>query len=426
MAISPIKRYLRRMVLRGWLIAFGLLTLAQTSRAQHDVFFQGFSGRMVSHSKNNASMAGPIRGIQAEASWYLSEKVSGLGQSNLLQETGGDRSNRHRFVGLGINGFDMGDHYRKDKWLGAHDSGNHAAGDYAKGGQVYSALMIWGEHFALSSRLKFRYQWGTGFSYHTQYFSKSDNPLNLAISTPINFAGQLRTSFLYDVSPSITLSLGGNITHFSNGNWHKPNVGYNNFHGNVGVWIRTASYRKNHIHGDRSNGQGNALINDRCYWNTGYNSALGSQYQLGLRWGRRMESLKHPGYFSVAIMEVNRGFLSLSSTGVAKHEWRVGLNGFYEGGFRYKDTFQGGDGRTIAVGSRTELGLFTRHIFRMGRLDLNLDLGVYLHRPLAGKTQFYNCLGFQYHITNRLIFQQRLKAHLNVADFLEWGFLFSI
>ena len=257
------------MVLRGWLIAFGLLTLAQTSRAQHDVFFQGFSGRMVSHSKYNASMAGPIRGIQAEASWYLSEKVSGLGQSNLLQETGGGRSNRHRFVGLGINGFDMGDHYRKDKWLGAHDSGNHAAGDYAKGGLVYSALMIWGEHFALSSRLKFRYQWGTGFSYHTQYFSKSDNPLNLAISTPINFAGQLRTSFLYDVSPSITLSLGGNITHFSNGNWHKPNVGYNNFHGNVGVWIRTASYRKNHIHGDRSNGQGNALNKDRCYWNTG-------------------------------------------------------------------------------------------------------------------------------------------------------------
>ena len=110
------------MVLRGWLIAFGLLTLAQTSRAQHDVFFQGFSGRMVSHSKYNASIAGPIRGIQAEASWYLSEKVSGLGQSNLLQETGGDHSNRHRFVGLGINGFDMGDHYRKDKWLGAHDS----------------------------------------------------------------------------------------------------------------------------------------------------------------------------------------------------------------------------------------------------------------------------------------------------------------
>ncbi|MCX6177224.1 MAG: hypothetical protein NTZ00_07675, partial [Bacteroidetes bacterium] len=114
------------MVLRGLLIAFGLLTLAQTSRAQHDVFFQGFSGRMVSHSKYNSSMAGPIRGFQAEASWYLHGRVSGLGQGNLLQETGGERSNRHRFVGLGINGFDMGDHYRKDRWQGAHDSGNHA------------------------------------------------------------------------------------------------------------------------------------------------------------------------------------------------------------------------------------------------------------------------------------------------------------
>jgi len=25
-----------------------------------------------------------------------------------------------------------------------------------------------------------------------------------------------------------------------------------------------------------------------------------------------------------------------------------------------------------------------------------------------------------------LIFQQRLKAHLNVADYLEWGLLFTI
>lgn len=413
------------MVLRGWHFAFGLLFLAQTLRAQHDVFFQGFSGRMVSHSKYNASMAGPIRGLQAEASWYLSEKVSGIGQSFQWNESENVRSKRHRFVGLGINGFDMGDAARKAKWQASQDSGNLSAEGYAKGGQVYSALMIWGEHVTISNRLKFRYQWGTGLSYHTQYFSKLVNPLNLAISTPVNFAGQLRLSFLYDLSPAITLSLGGNVSHFSNANWQKPNVGYNNFHGNIGVWIRSASYRKNHRIGDDGNGIVSVLKKDRCYWNTGYNSALGSQYQLGLRCGRRMESLKHPGYFSVAILEVNRGFLSMSSTGVAKHEWRMGLNGFYEGGFRYRDTFQGGNGKTISVLPRTELGLFARHIFRMGRLDLNLDLGVYLHRALPGKTQFYNCLGFQYHMTNRLIFQQRLKAHLNVADYLEWGLLFG-
>jgi hypothetical protein len=45
------------MVLRGWLLAFGFLLLALTLQAQHDIFFQGFSGRMISHSKFNASMA---------------------------------------------------------------------------------------------------------------------------------------------------------------------------------------------------------------------------------------------------------------------------------------------------------------------------------------------------------------------------------
>jgi hypothetical protein len=370
-------------------------------------------------------MAGPIWGIQAEASWYLSEIDSGVGQSSQWNELENVRSKRHRFVGLGINGFDMGDANRKAQWQVSHDSGNLSADGYAKGGQVYSALMTWGEHVTISHRLKFRYQWGTGISYHTQYFSKLTNSLNLAISTPVNFAGQLRVSFLYDVSPAITLSLGGNVSHFSNANWQKPNVGYNNFHGNIGVWIRNSSYRKNHRIGDGSDGNVTVANKDRCYWNTDYNAMLGSQYQLGLRCGRRMESLKRPGHYSVAIFEFNRGFLHLSSMGVSKHEWRLGLNGFYETGFRYKDTFQGGDGKTIAVLPRTELGLFARHIFRMGRLDLNLDLGMYMHRPSPGKTQFYNCLGFQYHITNRVIFQQRLKAHLNVADYLEWGFLFG-
>lgn len=420
---SGFNGYLRLMLLRRGLVFIVLFAMAESLFAQHDVFFQGFSGRMVSHSKYNASMAGPVKGFQAEANWLLKDAAKNISGNHSTNKKRLVRLDQHRFVGLGINAFDMGDQYRKDRWLGSHDSANHGSGDYARGGQVYSALMIWGDQIDLTNHFKFRYQWGSGFSYHTRYFSQN-NLLNLAISTPINFTGQLRASFLYYASSAVTFSVGGNITHFSNANWQKPNVGYNNFHGNVGVWIRSPSYRKNHVKRDGTSGQELASEKDRCFWNTSYNSTLGSTYQLGLRFGRRMESLKEPGYFSVAIFELNRGFQSLSEKGIAKHEWRVGVNGFYEGGFRYRDTFQGGDGRTITVGPRSELGLFGRHVFRMGRLDLNLDLGMYLHRPLQGKTQFYNCLGFQYHLTNRLIFQQRLKAHLNVADYLEWGFLY--
>jgi hypothetical protein len=97
------------------------------------------------------------------------------------------------------------------------------------------------------------------------------------------------------------------------------------------------------------------------------------------------------------------------------------LNGFYQGRYGYVDTFSGGSGNEIEVAARGEMGAFLRHLFRMGRFDLLLDLGVYLHRPLEGKTQFYNCLGFQYRLTDRWILQQRLKAHLNNADYLEWG-----
>ena len=419
--------YLRLMKLqRGWAVLF-LYGAMHTLNAQYDVFVQGFSGRMVSHSQYNASMAGPVAGFQVETHWLLRNQ-NGIPPQQIPAEEQSLRlveSRRQRFVGLGVNGFDMGDRYRREYWLQQLDSQGNRSETYAQGGRVFSAMMIFGEQRKLTARWKFRYQWATGFSYHTQYFSPTKNPLNLAISTPLNFSGQLRGSFLYDVSSKITLSLGGNITHFSNANWRKPNVGYNNFHGNVGVWIRTSTYQKRHPSGRLMHLETATSTQDRCHWNTAYNALIGSKYQFGLRFGRRMESLKQPGFFSVMVIEVNRGVKLSGVNGVARHEWRMGLNAFYEGKFDYIDTFQGGNGRSIAVGARKELGLFGRHVFRMGRLDVNLDLGCYLHHPRPNKTQFYNCLGFQYHLSERLIFQQRLKAHLNVADYLEWGLLYA-
>lgn len=359
--------------------------------SQADFAIQGLWGSMVSHSVNNKSMAGVVGGVQGEMRWFLQEKASG--------------DARNGYVGCALYGFDMGDGRRKREFEEKNIIG--AEGSYAQGGQVFSAIGFVGEQIPLGRGWQFKYQWGTGVSWNTKYFDGKTNPKNLAISTPLNFAGQLRLGVSHQFTEQLALNIGGNISHFSNANYNKPNVGYNIVHGHLGV-----TYQLNGSEG-------------RGCWQTKYNDQSPSKHQLGARFGYRMESLKKPGYFPVAVIEYNQlAFNAPREMGIAKHEWRWGLNGFYMGRYGYLDTFAGASGNEIEVSARGEMGAFVRHVFRMGRFDVMLDLGAYLHRPMIGKTQLYNCLGFQYHLGEHWLVQQRLKAHLNDADYLEWGVLY--
>ena len=377
-------------------------------KAQSDIQVEGLLGNMVSHSINNLSMAGRVGGMQVNLHWNLNDQT-GTGHRH--------SSRRQRYVGCAAYGFDMGDGRREVIYNALYGPINDQL--YAKGGEIYSFIGLVGERIQLSPRLDFKYQWGTGASWSTHHFNDKTNPKNLAISTSVNFAGQLRLNLGYKLTDVWSATLGGNISHYSNANIKKPNVGYNIFHANVGVSY--VLHRTNNKHSVGSNQALNGI------WETAYNDRSSAKHQLGLRYGYRQQSLKQPGHFSILVGEYNhRFFLKRGGAENAiggNHEWRYGINAMHEGKFNYRDTFGGGSGQIVSVGSRTELAAFARHLFRMGRFDLQLDLGVYLHKPLQGKTQFFNCLGFQYHATKHLILHQRLKAHLNDADYLEWGAL---
>jgi len=389
----------RRLLLFPWIVGIPFLCLLlspNTAEAQFALSLERLQGRMVSHSVNNASMAGPVGGWQFQADWRMGN--------------GWELQQKPRYIGLALYGFDMGDDRREKDYvalLGAQNDGL-----YARGGMVFAFAGAVGQQLSLLPKLDFRYQWATGVSYHTAYYNAANNPANLAISTRLNFAGQLRADLLCKLSYNSSLLIGGSISHFSNANYRRPNVGYNIVHGNLAWQYRLAPP----THCERKDGrfiQYPALFNRL------------SRSQVALRGGYRMFTLKEPYFFPILIGEWNHR-ISFYSSSVNKtesldnnaqqhpplHEWRYGLNMFAE--------------LPTAVNARhAELAAFARHLFRMGRFDLLLDLGVYLHRPMDGKTQFYNCLGFQYRLTDRWILQQRLKAHLNNADYLEWGLNYS-
>ncbi|MFM6953093.1 MAG: acyloxyacyl hydrolase [Bacteroidota bacterium] len=359
-----------------------MVLVQNTISAQHAISVQRVQGNMVSHSINNASMAGRVGGWQLQSEWKLSADPRA--------------ALKPRYVGLLVYGFDMGDAHRKTAYSDSLGPVND--GLYARGGQVFSFGGLVGQDVHLSPHLNFRYQWSTGVSYHTEFFDSVSNPKNLAISTPINFAGQLRFDLIKKVSDCSDVQLGMGISHFSNANFRKPNVGYNIIYGSL-AW----RYRLN-----------STTTKQASY--SRYQTIQGAGKQLGFRLGYRMYSMKVPVYFPVIVGEWNHKIGSQRGSNSAStelHEWRYGINVFGE--LPHAD-----------IRLKGEVGAFARHVFRMGRFDLLLDLGVYLHKPQPQKTQFYNCLGFQCHLSDRWIFQQRLKAHINNADYLEWGLIYSL
>ena len=357
-------------------------SISVSLEGQDAISVQRIQGDMISHTINNASMAGNVGGWQMQFDRRLNEDPS--------------KHLSPRFVGLTLYGFDMGDARRASAYRDTFGPNND--GLYAKGGKVIAVSGVVGQAIQLNQKWDFHYQWATGVSYHTAYFDAVKNPRNLAISTRINFTGQLRIDLMRQLGNRSQCQLGMGITHFSNANYRKPNVGYNIVQGSI-AW----RYQLNQIRDKQFSHRCCQMVNTK-------------KKQMALRGGYRMFTLIQPDYFPVVVGEWNHKF-SFGQNGKKAesklHEWRYGVNVFYE--------FPHGE-----ITKKMEVGTFARHVFRMGMFDLMLDLGMYLHRPQSNKTQFYNCLGFQCHISDHWIFQQRLKAHLNNADYLEWGLVYNL
>jgi hypothetical protein len=361
---------------------FYIFTLVHQSQAQYAVSMQRLQGNMVSHSINNASMAGKSVGWQFQADWKLSEDQKWNPKS--------------RYVGMTLYGFDMGDARRQTAYLDTYGINND--GLYARGGKVIALAGVAGQMLSISPKWDFQYQWATGVSYHTAFYDSVTNPKNLAVSTRLNFTGQLRFDLQRKFGERAGLQLGLGISHCSNANYRKPNVGYNIVHLNLACKYRISPSAK------------------QQYSYSRFQSTRGSLRQVALRGGYRMLSRKEPMYFPVVVAEWNQKLsLNKSNTSADRelHEWRLGINAFGE-------LYPG------KISDRMEVAAFARHVFKLGLFDITLDLGTYLHKPQLGKTQLFNCLGFQCHINDHWIFQQRLKAHLNNADYLEWGFIYNL
>lgn len=326
---------------------------------------------MVPHSSFTKPLAAPIYGIQSDVLWKMRRENDELtGQKSkykFFPQIGGSLSWMN--MGLAVTGYQLG-----------------------------ASLNLGGEISTVKGPWAFDWHFAHGITYLSEKYDSTSKPINYAIGSTLNYFAQLKAEVKYEFSPNLTMSVGGYLTHVSNGNWEKPNVGLNAIHYGLGL----VYYPNENKNTDRKS----YYILKKHYFTT--------PYSLGMKVAFRAHSIDYPVSFTVFITDFQ--FRIQKS---AHHVWDLGFDLFSDPNYKFTKT-----GQYTGAGDldQLEFAIKAGHQFVYGRVGLRTDLGLYIYKPVSSdKGAFYNAIGLEYRLNQNWALRSRLKAHLNVADYMEFG-----
>jgi hypothetical protein len=237
---------------------------------------------------------------------------------------------------------------------------------------------------------------GSGVGYMSKRFDPVTNPLNRAMSTPLNTSMLFHLLYERRLYENTTLLLGPGLTHYSNGNFSKPNLGINTPQFNLGVNIPLTNAPSK---------EPKDLFALRNH----------SFTEVRAGWATKQAAIADPVRFNIWCASVTHGYMW---SPIRYLRW--GLDWTYDPSLPYQpfypDTRKGYSKRDV-----TSLGIRLGKEYYFGRVSLAGDLGVYIVKPDNGIPEpYYFNLYVLYHYGD-VHFGPRLKTHLGVADIIEFG-----
>ena len=324
-------------------------------------------GSIQSHSPYSESLIAPVYGIQLDADWEMPNE---LRVPNPLEE----RKYLLKYLGATFLVMDMG---------------------LPQTGTQIGAGVSMGAGLPISKNLMIRWRMAHGISYLTQIYDSTSIPVNYAIGSHINYLALLSADVRFNVK-RFGIIAGVNLTNCSNAGRIKPNIGLTSINMNVGV-----SYKP-------------FKTSNRKQYYEAKKKYFAFPFAVGLKLATNQKSLEYPRRSYIWI-----GDISYRNQKSKFTFWDVGLDGFVDPNYQWND-----DGSLTRAGEAENYELAVRggKVFLFGRLGLRLDLGMYIVKPYhSEKPWFYNAFGLDYRLGHHWVARSRLKAHLNKADYMEFG-----
>ncbi len=343
-------------------------SIAQYSK---DIQVNTFQGFLIAHRQDMANMAAHSLGVEV------------IYSSNFTAWKQVDSSYKHLRWGTGFTYFNLG--------------------NKAINGDVYA----WHIHIEANLKKRKNFQatlrFGSGIGYLTKPYNLQTNRMNKAIGSHLNGNMQVMYKAYFKLNNNIYFVIGAGVTHYSNGNFKRPNLGINVAHLNLGV-------------------QRKIQLIDKPKFK-----------QLPILFPKKgIEINAGVASKQIAVADTRR-FVILSTSALyywqhsKTRNWRAGIDVFFDRTYPYKK-FQPSSLNNVRLKNMTEIALKAGHEFIFGRVAIVTDIGTYIYRPNDYKKLVYFAIGFNYFFNRGIVAQTRLKSHLAVADYFYWsgGYRFAV
>jgi hypothetical protein len=241
------------------------------------------------------------------------------------------------------------------------------------------------------SALNVQCGWGAGFL--EKKFDADKNYKNTAIGSRLNNAILLHPRYRFALFPSIDLSLGLSLTHYSNGSFEKPNLGLNIVALTLGI---TGKFGKDTI----------------------------TQKPLEIKPNNKsVEWILFGSIFTKEVAPAD-GDKYVAITLMSERIWRrsknfsYGFGGdlFYDHSFIQDENYNQSNGYWNMIRS----GIHGTTEMQIGKTYLTLAMGAYLYSGVIGESMYHR-FGIRHRIKDNWLLCMHVKSHWAKADFMEIG-----
>ncbi len=255
--------------------------------------------------------------------------------------------------------------------------------------------------YRLGNKLQLGIKGVAGLTWMSNPFDSVTNPGNQSYSTAISAWLVVGASLSYPLGHKWRLQFGGNFEHTSNGGMKQPNKGVN---------FPTASLHLQYTPNPQPYFRG-ARSSEKFWKRAPWRKDIGI---LGT--GKR--SVNEAG---LGTREPIIGFYALGSKQVGRiNALTAGFEAYYDG-----FTAQRMKTDTLPDANAGRFGLMGGHEFLLGRFIFSQQLGIYLYKPAPYDQDWFHRWGLMYKVQRHFWAGINLKAHLQVADFIDARIIYS-
>ncbi|NOU59486.1 acyloxyacyl hydrolase [Marinifilum caeruleilacunae] len=239
-----------------------------------------------------------------------------------------------------------------------------------------------------------RLQTGFGVAHTKKHFHPSENYTNVAIGSKLNAFFKLLLSSSYQIGKQWSANVGIGFQHLSNGSINVPNKGLNMATANIGI-----QYHFNEI--------------ERQVKSPATYSKLDNELTIIFSGGLKQTTEIDENKYFASSLSSNYAF-GINS----KQRIGFGIDIFYDEGANRGDwNFS----PATSFQDRLSQALYVSHDLVIQKFSLITHIGVYALYKTDPEKPIYSRVGLRYNVSNKIVANLSLKAHLGKADFIEWG-----